>query len=83
MDDCLHQDNASAHTALSVKQFLTSQNITVMGRPPYLPDLAPCNFILFRTVKPCLKGTDFTSVEENEKSPEGSSQNLVPEMWEC
>ncbi|GFT88822.1 hypothetical protein TNCV_906441 [Trichonephila clavipes] len=33
----LHQDNASAHMALSVKQFLTSKSITVMERPSYSP----------------------------------------------
>ncbi|GFU34028.1 hypothetical protein TNCV_639981 [Trichonephila clavipes] len=37
----LHQDNASAPMALSGKQFLTSKNITLMGHPPYSPDLAP------------------------------------------
>ncbi|GFW16747.1 hypothetical protein TNCV_1639831 [Trichonephila clavipes] len=29
------EDNAPAHMALSVKQFLTSINITVMGHSPY------------------------------------------------
>ncbi|GFT83606.1 hypothetical protein TNCV_4866561 [Trichonephila clavipes] len=38
----LYQGNASAHMELSVKQFLTSKNITGMRHAPYLPDLAPC-----------------------------------------
>ncbi|GFU52416.1 uncharacterized protein LOC103524116 [Trichonephila clavipes] len=37
----LHQDNASTHMAQSVKQFLTSENITIMGYPPYSPDMVP------------------------------------------
>ncbi|GFW66480.1 hypothetical protein TNCV_3309991 [Trichonephila clavipes] len=37
----LHQDSAFAHMALSVRQFLTSKNITVKRHPPYSPDLAP------------------------------------------
>ncbi|GFV93796.1 hypothetical protein TNCV_366951 [Trichonephila clavipes] len=38
----LHQDNKTAPTALFVKQFLTIhiKNITVLGHPPYSPDLA-------------------------------------------
>ncbi|GFV55279.1 uncharacterized protein TNCV_5010261 [Trichonephila clavipes] len=49
----LHQDNAPAHTARSVKQFLISKNIPMMGYPPYSPDLAPCDFLIFPTVKSC------------------------------
>jgi len=30
----LHQDNAPAHNALSVKQFLATKNITVLEHPP-------------------------------------------------
>jgi len=59
----LHQDNAPAHTALSVKQFLSNKNITVFEHPPYSPDLAPCNFCLFPKIKSVLKGAHFVSVE--------------------
>jgi len=37
----LHHDNAPAHTALSVQQFLAKNNMTVIPHPPYSPDLAP------------------------------------------
>ena len=40
----LHHDNAPAHTALSVKQFLVSKEITTLHHPAYSPDLAPCDF---------------------------------------
>ena len=40
----LHHDNAPAHTALSVKQFLVMKEITMLHHPPYSPDLAPCDF---------------------------------------
>jgi len=59
----LHQDNAPAHNALSVKQFLANKNITVLEHPPYSPDLDPCDFFLFPKIKPVLKGTHFVSVE--------------------
>jgi len=59
----LHQDNAPAHNALSVKQFLANKNITVLEHPPYSPDSAPCDFYLFPKIKSVLKGTQFVSVE--------------------
>ena len=44
----LRHDNASAHTALSMKEILATKQINVLGHPAYLPDLAPRDFFLFR-----------------------------------
>ena len=40
----LHHDNAPAHKALSVRQFLTKHGMTTASQPPHSPDLAPCGF---------------------------------------
>jgi len=40
----LQHDNAPAHTALSVREFLATKQITVLERPTYSPDLAPNDF---------------------------------------
>jgi hypothetical protein len=40
----LHHDNAPAHDALSVRQFLAKKSITKMDHPLYSPDLASCDF---------------------------------------
>jgi len=37
----LHHDNAPAHTALSVREFLATKQITVSEHPAYSPDLSP------------------------------------------
>lgn len=37
------QDDAPAHTALSLKQFWAQKDTIVLGHPPYSPDLAPLN----------------------------------------
>jgi len=50
-DWVLHHDNALAHTALSVREFLAKKNIPVLPHPPYSPDLAPCDFYLFPKLK--------------------------------
>ena len=40
----LHHDNALAHTALSVREFLATKQIAVLEHPTYSPDLAPNDF---------------------------------------
>ena len=55
----LHHDNAPAHNALSIRQFLAENNIAVLEQPPYSPDLAPCDFFLFSKLKGVIKGTRF------------------------
>jgi transposase len=52
----LHQDNASAHTALYVREFLANKQITVLEHPPYSQDLAPYDFFLFPKIKEILTG---------------------------
>ena len=37
----LHHDTAPAHTALSVREFLATKQISVLEHPAYSPDLAP------------------------------------------
>ena len=59
----LHQDNALAYNALSVKTFLTKHKIILLEHPPYSPDLVPCDFFLFPKIKSALKGTRSESVD--------------------
>jgi hypothetical protein len=60
----LHADDAPAHNALAVKQFLANKCIPVLKLPPHSLDLAPCDFYLFPKLKNTLKGTHFQSVNE-------------------
>jgi hypothetical protein len=55
----LHQDNALAHNAVSVRQFLMYKWILLMEHPSYSPDLALCDIFLLHTLKTSLKGTHF------------------------
>jgi transposase len=54
-DWILHHDNAPAHKAFSVKQFLVQKSITELEHPPSSPDLAP-NVWLSPIIKSILKG---------------------------
>jgi len=40
-DWVLHPDNAPAHNALSIREFLAKKNIPALTHPPYSPDLVP------------------------------------------
>jgi histone-lysine N-methyltransferase SETMAR len=60
----LHQDNAPAHTALSVREFLATKQITVLEHPAYSPDLVPSDFFLFPKIKEILKGRHFNDIDD-------------------
>ena len=57
----LLQYNAPAHTSAIVTAFLKKEKVTVLPHPPYSPDLAPCDFFLFATLKSFLAGRKYQS----------------------
>ena len=60
----LLHDNAPAHTALSVREFLATKQITVLEQPTYSPDLAPNYFFMFPKIKEILKGKHFDDIDD-------------------
>jgi len=46
----LHHDNAPAHRAVTINEFLAKHNIPSLPQPPYSPDLALCD-LLFPQLK--------------------------------
>ncbi|KAJ4442525.1 hypothetical protein ANN_04112 [Periplaneta americana] len=59
----LMHDNAPAHRAIIVKNFLARHNITALDHPPYSPDLSPPDYFLFLRLKSHLKGRRFNAEE--------------------
>ena len=59
--------NATAHNALSVKQFLASKRMPVLAYSPYSPNVALCNSDLSPKVKSALMETDLPAVDEVKK----------------
>lgn len=55
-------DNASAHSNLSVYEFLAKNKTTVMPCPPYSPHLVQWDFFLFPKLKLVLRGRRFTDI---------------------
>jgi histone-lysine N-methyltransferase SETMAR len=60
----LHHDNAPAHDALRLREFLAKKSITKMDHPPYSPDLVPCDFWLFPKLKNALKRQGFADIPD-------------------
>ena len=60
----LHHDNAPGHTALSVREFLATKQITVLEHPACSSDLAPSDFSLFPKIKEILKGRHFDDIDD-------------------
>ena len=60
-DWLLHHDNAPAHSSNLVQQFLMKHKIVQLRQPPYSPDLAPCDFLMFPKLKTALKKSGSTA----------------------
>ena len=68
----LHHDNMPAHASHLVQSFLVKHQITQVTQPPYSPDLAPCDFLLFPNVKLPLKGKRFQTIDKIQENMTGS-----------
>jgi hypothetical protein len=82
----IHYDNAPAHKAFSVKQFVTQKSINEVEHLPSSPDLAPYDFWLLRKISSALKGRRFQDIEDTQKKKrdditESSSTTGIPEMF--
>jgi histone-lysine N-methyltransferase SETMAR len=47
----LLHDKAPTRRSVLVQEELEKQQVTVLPRPPYWPDLAPCDFFFFPRLK--------------------------------
>ena len=72
----LHHDKSPAHTALA------SLGWTVVPNPPYSPDLVPCDFFLFPTMKKTLKGKRFATVEEVKTVSQEAQNNMKLQQYQ-
>ncbi|KAI6655509.1 hypothetical protein LOD99_2008 [Oopsacas minuta] len=52
-------DNARPHKSLAVRQKIKDMGMHEVPHPPYSPDIAPCDFWLFRKLKDNLSGREF------------------------
>lgn len=60
----LHHDNAAAHSAIVVQQFLVKHDTLIVLESPSTPNLAPCDFFLFPKIKMTLMSPRFQDLDE-------------------
>ena len=81
----LRRNNAPAHSAHVIKDFLAKNNTALVRQPPYSPDLALCDFWLFPKLKTMLKGRRFQSrkaiMEKNNGGAQEHSRRGVQEVF--
>jgi hypothetical protein len=73
----LHMDNSMCHNGSKVVSKFNKHHITRLQRPPYLPDLSPCDFWLFGMLKEILKDREFHSHDEIEEAITMDWSNLT------
>ena len=82
--EILHHDNAPAHHAFSIIEFLAKFQIPVLPQPPYSPDIAPADFYQFQKLKFSQKGHRFDSIEDIQANTERDLNTLKKENFqEC
>lgn len=57
-------DNAPVHTARTTMLTMKELGFDAVNHPPYSPDLAPCDYFLFRHLKKDLRGRRFLTDDE-------------------
>ena len=77
----LPHDNAPAHSAISVRQFLAQKMIAVLDHPPYFLDLAPADFFLFPRLKAAIKCAVFVDVNIHERSVTAVLRSIPQEAF--
>ena len=72
-----YQDNAPVHNCILVIDYFTEMGIKTVPRPPYSPDLAPCDFWLF----PKLRGCHYETIEEMKEAVTKVIYTLTQEVF--
>lgn len=77
----LHHDNARPHIANRTTEYLAKLRVELLGAPTYSPDLSPCDFFLFPTIKDRMRGLRFDSAEAAVEAYEQLVSEVPPERW--
>ena len=80
-DRQLPHDNALAHAPCLVQSFFVKHQITQVTKPPYSPDLVPCDFWLFLKLKSPLKGKRFQIIDEIQRNTMGQLMAIGRTVW--
>lgn len=77
----LLHDNASAHKTGEVGETIIKNHVTVLPHPPYSPDLAPCDFWLFREIKEKLADRKFERASDLSRAVWRELRSIPEDMY--
>jgi len=77
----LVHDNAPAHCAIRVHQFLAQRGVRVLHHPPSSPDVAPADFFLFPRLKSIMKGARFADVAAIQERATAVLRSILKEAF--
>ena len=78
----LFHDSARPHTANTITAVFQKIIWEVLGLPPYSPDLSPCDYDIFVTVKKALRNKRFTSDDDFKQYVRNWFTTQLPEFYE-
>ena len=77
----LYHDNASSHTTAVTLDLSAANHVKLVTHPPYSPDLTPCDWFLFPSIKRLLKGKQFQNAEDARAFFEGVILDIPQSTW--
>jgi hypothetical protein len=77
----VHFDSAPIPDTQMVREMLMQWNIARIGQPPYIPDLAPCDFFLFGPLKQFVPDVQFSTEQELINVIIGFLEVIPPQLW--
>lgn len=80
-DMIFHQDNAPSHRAAETQDTIRKLGFEILEHPAYSPDLAPCDFFLFPTLKNVLRGKHFDDVNELAYAVQGAISAIKGDFY--
>ncbi len=78
---CIHHDNAPAHCADLVQNFLRQHGVQQVPHPGYSPDISPCDYFLFDKVKKMISGTHYQTKADLCTAVDAALDQIPQEMW--
>lgn len=81
-DFLLHMDNASYHVSVPALAYYGENDINLLSHPAYSPDLAPCDFWAFPTLKAQLRGTKFNTLDQLKTEAKRVLRSIPAEQYQ-
>jgi hypothetical protein len=76
----VHFDNATLHRAARTEQCFVDSKFRHAPRPPYSPDISPCDFFLFEDLKTKLRGEEFEGMDALQARVEELLGQVTPDL---